>query len=697
MEPADRAAFLVDAADYFRAFRAAVAQAQKTVFILGWDVHSRCRLIRGDEEEDGLPSEFGSFLNAVAARRRGLNIYVLSWDYVLLYAMDREWLADYKLGQKTHRRIRFHMDDEHPLGSSHHQKIVVVDDKLAFCGGLDLTHSRWDTFEHRPDEPFRLNPEGKPYSPFHDVQMVVDGQAARALGELARQRWLWATGKRIRPVRRLPEGDPWPSHVEPDMREVSVGIARTIPLYEDRQEVREVEKLYEDAIGRAKNFIYIENQYLTSIAVGNALEARLSEPDGPEIVIVVPNKTCDWLEQSTMDVLRSRMLKRLRKADSANRLRLYFPDIPGLKEEQDLNVHSKVMVVDDDLVRVGSSNISNRSMGFDTECDLAIEAGGKEETQAAIVQFRNRLLGEHLGVPPERVGEEVSKQGSLIGAIEHLKSSGRTLKDFEGCVSEDLDALVPEDAVVDREKPVRFEEMTEFIIPEQEAGSGKVKISLTVVLLAGLLGLAAAWRWTPLNDWLQLETIFSFISSLKNHPLGAVWLIGAYLAGGLVAFPVSLLIVVTALAFGPFLGFVYALLGAMLSALLVYGIGGFLGRGFVNRISGSRLGRISRRLSEKGVLAVMAIRLIPVAPFTVVNAVAGVSHIRFRDFALGSLLGLAPGILATVILVDRFGTTLRQPDAFNVGTFAAVVAGVGIGVWALTRWVKKKVFAKAER
>ena len=109
--------------------------------------------------------------------------------------------------------------------------------------------------------------------------------------------------------------------------------------------------------------------------------------------------------------------------------------------------------------------------------------------------------------------------------------------------------------------------------------------------------------------------------------------------------PVTAIIAVTVLAFGPILGFFYALLGMTMSALLTFWIGQLLGRQSIQRLAGARLNHLSRRLAQKGVVAVIIIRIVPVAPFTIVNLVAGVSHIRFRDFTLGTVLGELPGLL----------------------------------------------------
>src|SRR3569623_1978833 len=193
IERADRVACLVDGADYFRALRASLKQAEESILILAWDIDSRLQLVREDPA-DGLLVEFGAFLNALISRKRRLHGHILSWDFAMLFALDREWLPIFKLDWKTHRRLRFHMDDRHPFGGSHHQKVVVIVDRLAFAGGLELSLGRWDTSEHRRDDPRRIELGHVRARPYHDVQMAVSGDAARALGALARHRSRCAPG-----------------------------------------------------------------------------------------------------------------------------------------------------------------------------------------------------------------------------------------------------------------------------------------------------------------------------------------------------------------------------------------------------------------------------------------------------------------------------------------------------------------------
>ena len=179
IERASRVAFLIDGQAYFRALRAAMREARQSILILSWDIDTRLRLSPG--EDDGLPEALGDFLHALVRRRRSLRVHALNWDWAMLYALERQWLPVYRLELERHRRLNLHFDDHHPFGASQHQKVVVIDDALAFSGGFDPTHSRWDTSEHLPDDPRRTDPNGSRYRPFHDVQMMVDGPAARAL------------------------------------------------------------------------------------------------------------------------------------------------------------------------------------------------------------------------------------------------------------------------------------------------------------------------------------------------------------------------------------------------------------------------------------------------------------------------------------------------------------------------------------
>jgi len=456
VERAGRLAVIIDAADYFAAAKAAIREARHSVLLIGWDFDLRIKL-EPERASPNVPDELGEFLKWVAAERPELRIYVLQWDGAMLTTIARQIVPMLLLDMVWRHRIHFRLDSDHPWGACHHQKIVVIDDALAFCGGIDMTADRWDTRAHRDDDPRRVRPDGSRYAPFHDVTVAVDGAAAQALGDLARERWYRATGRRLEPPQ--PARDIWPDGLKPLLCDVQVAIARTHPARPGRPPVSEIERLCRDAIAAARRVIYCENQYLASASIADALAARLAEPDGPEVVIVNPQTAEGWLEEQAMGTARAMILRRLRDADRDRRLRVYYP---VTQRGEPIYVHAKVLIIDDHLLRIGSSNLNNRSMGFDTESDLAIEAledsDVGEVVRERITGFRNELLAEHLGVERAEVAAALREHGSLVAAIDALRRpDGRTLMPLEAEPPGEAERLVPDYRLLDPEYPGQAE------------------------------------------------------------------------------------------------------------------------------------------------------------------------------------------------------------------------------------------------
>ncbi len=449
---AGRLAFLVDARAYFENLAATLENARRSVLIVGWDVHSRVQL-RRDAGEDG---QLVRILDRLVARRPELHVHLLVWDCNMFCKVAREKLQTLRLGWQTHSRIHFRLDAEHPVGACHHQKIVVVDDAVAFVGGIDLTARRWDTVRHAADEQRRVDPSGEVYAPFHDVQVAVSGPAAQALGRLVRDRWQRATGEKL--AAPEPSNDPWPTRLEPWLRQVEVGIARTDPEHGGRSEVREIEALYRDAIRASRRWVFIENQYLTSDAICRLLIELLQREHGPELCIIGPLRVTSWIEDSVMGALRSRVVERLREADRADRLRIWYPRRSGSPGEP-IVVHSKLCVVDERFVTVGSANLSNRSLGLDTECNVFFEAAGDGGACREIAAFRNRLLAEHLGCAAGEVAEAIERHGSLNRAVETLRGGERTLERLDPDPPGWSEALLPAERLLDPERPLEWNEL----------------------------------------------------------------------------------------------------------------------------------------------------------------------------------------------------------------------------------------------
>ncbi|WP_241386635.1 phospholipase D-like domain-containing protein [Rhodococcus sp. CH91] len=444
---AERLTCIVDAADYFRHAKSAMLQAKKRIMLIGWDFDTRIKFEPDGQTLEG-PNKLGRFLEWLPEQRPDLDIYLLKWNIGAFSALARGMTPVFVLDWLTDPRLHFEIDGAHPVGAAHHQKIIVVDDSIAFCGGIDMTVDRWDTSEHPDRSRFRREPSGKRYGPWHDVTTAVDGEAARALGDQARARWKAATGEELEPV---PSPEPiWPDALEPTLRGVDVGVARTLPAYGGEDGVHEIESLYLAVIEGVRHTLYLESQYLASRTIAKALAKRLQEPDGPEIVLVIPRNADGWLERKAMDGARRKLLRILWDADVYGRFGAYYP---VTADGEPIYVHAKVVVMDDRLLRIGSSNLNNRSMGFDTECDLVIESAEPGDTVGeAAVELRNVLVAEHLDVEPKVIAEATSDGGSLVATIERLRGPGRSLRPFEPGTVEGEDSVLAESALADPER-----------------------------------------------------------------------------------------------------------------------------------------------------------------------------------------------------------------------------------------------------
>jgi phospholipase D1/2 len=340
------------------------------------------------------------------------------------------------------------------------------------------------------------------------------------------------------------------------------------------------------------------------------------------------------------------------------------PVVPGPEGPVPVYVHAKVMVVDDVLARVGSANLSNRSMGFDTECDLAVEAEGQGPVAAGIRQLRDRLLAEHLGVSPDVVATAIAERGSLIAAIEALPSW--------------LVEALPSRQVIDPERPLDFEQWVAESVPRKVRAEAEVNLQLMGAL--ALVASAAVVAWSGSS----LAARWAALVPDSGTTLG-LWLLLCYVVATVVPVPTTWLTVVAVLAFDLFAGWGLATLGLMLNAMTGFAVGRWLARDTVRRLAGKQLNRVSRRLAKQGMFAVVALRILPVTPFAVVGLVAGASRVRFADYALGTLLGALPTAALVGLLVDRLVAAVRSPDPVTVAVSAVVFGLAGAGALGVAR------------
>ena len=453
---AEKLAVIIDGQDYFAHVHTAMFNARKQIVLIGWDFDTRISLMRGEEWENGdhtRPSRIGDYLPWLVKEHKGLDIRILKWGLSwvqflkrgrMAYDIARMWMVD---------GISFRFDSHHPPGCSHHQKIAVFDRELAVCGGIDLTYDRWDTRDHLEDDPRRTNWPGNTHGPWHDITVMMEGPIAAALFDLCDTRWQLAGGDPLdRP--EPPAASPWPERLETSFEDVEIGLSRTRAANGEVTKVCEVEDLFLAHIKRAKRFIYIENQYFTSRKIAEAIAARLVERDPPEIVIVHPRHADGWLEQQAMDHARDLISTAVEETDAKDRFELYVP----YTGDRSIYVHAKLMIVDDEILRVGSSNLNNRSLGLDSECDTVLDATRPHNAgrglEDRIHEIRVSLLAEHCGAEEPEMEAALEEHGTMQGAIAALGFKGRRrLRPYVPPTKTEFEEWLAESGMLDPERP----------------------------------------------------------------------------------------------------------------------------------------------------------------------------------------------------------------------------------------------------
>lgn len=464
---ASRVRVVVDGEDYFDLIQQAMLKAQHRIVLIGWDFDTRIHLSRGRRWwqkgwRRDYPSRLGSFVLWLTRNRPKLEVRILKWSYGSLNIALRGSMILDLLRWWFQRRIVFKFDTAHPFGCSHHQKIVVIDDSLAVCGGIDLAGGRWDTREHKEVDPRRKRPGSAAYEPWHDLALMMEGEVAGQLDDLGRARWRNAGGGLLESAMHS-EGSAWPDDLRPHFSNVEIGISRTRAAYGSDPKVDEVEALFLKQIANAKRFIYAENQNFSSRTIAEAIAKRLAEPNSPEFVIVTPKVAEGWLEESVMSPARAQLVQAIHALDAYDKFHMYVP----YSGETPIYVHAKLMIVDDRVLRIGSANFNNRSMGLDSECDVFIDCDrpANAAAGASIAKIRYSLLAEHLGLPEQDIPALLLEHGDMAGMIAAIgERNRRRLRTFH---PEEPDAWLAEIAARETLDPEEPEELFEILPPRR--------------------------------------------------------------------------------------------------------------------------------------------------------------------------------------------------------------------------------------
>ena len=485
VEGVEQIELLVDADIYYASFYRAALQAKRHIYLAGWQFDSLARLLRpAPDEPQAHPLELLPFLDHLCERTAGLEVFILAWDYSVFYALEREWLQRLKFDFQSHPRVHFEFSNHPGMGGCLHQKYVLIDQRLAFVGGLDLCDSRWDTRTHRALDPARRDVHGNPYKAFHDLQVALRGPVVKGLGRLFRESWERARNEALSapdsvPSLQLPSAHPHPElapeehagGTEPrgddplDLRRVSgqrglplsatrVGLSQTDMISASAPAAFQVQALFERAILGAERWIYIETQYFTSRAIAEILCRRLADPTRGKLdVFLLMPDGADTPKEDLVLGARQRAV-RYRVAREAERHGHHFrllkslqDPAPGATQPEHRPatfIHSKLLIVDDELLSIGSANLTNRSMSLDTELNVTCATALEEPEAAArlraeIAGVRANLLAEHAGsAEPGRFLEGASLLAEIDRACGDAQGKLRCLEIPEPESSNDL-------------------------------------------------------------------------------------------------------------------------------------------------------------------------------------------------------------------------------------------------------------------
>ncbi len=749
---AQELAVFSESAAYFAAVSDAITRAQRRILIVGWSLDDRIRLLRDDPAGTGSASRaadsvqgrsLGELLVDRAREHPDLRIQLRIWQAPAVFAADQyitEWFQDQARALDNLDFLRV------PAASAfaaRHEKYVIVDDTLAFVGGIDLSHNRWDTVDHRGENSARTNPDGEHYVPYHDTQLLFSGPAVRDLFAVAVQDRLikddWA-----------PPGDEWSrklwlEYVPVDLRDqdLLLSFTRVYPERDD-EDLHQIFHLYRDLLYAAEERIYIENQYFSSDEITAALISQLEDPNGPEVIIIMSWELPDALGRMTMGVNSAMQLSQLIEHDSHHRLGIFHPFSTD-EHQVPLKVHSKTMIIDGTLITLGSANISRRSFSLDSEINATIcgdtpghvprdePAGAASTTDAdpastkdadpaatkdadpaatkdahpsssappttGIAAIEDRLLAQHTGLSVEDWRRAVERHdGSYLAALRERITTWIGLTDGRDHVVAEVPSRMPKEIIerFDMEEPPPQETVLQRIArfnPWDIITRTRRAWIISLVAIAAIGALFYAAR----SD-LDIRVVLQRIEEInRERPLvGALLTIGAFWVTMTFFVTIVVPIVFFSALHGPLLGILYSTLGIFSGAAIFYGIGLALHTSpWPDRYRAVRRVKAQlERIKPYGLWAVAISRMVPSGPFMVVNLVTGLLGFSPAQFLAGSAVGLLPGIVAFSIFGEVIRNVFTDPGLMStiwfvvfVVVYFASVRGLLVVVKRTANWV----------
>ncbi|MCH2546493.1 MAG: VTT domain-containing protein [Alphaproteobacteria bacterium] len=686
---ADHAAVLIDCANYYNALYESICNAKHSIFVLGWDIDGRIKLCRDGNKKN---PRFFDLIQWKAKENPDLQVFLNRWDYSIFMAKDREAFGSWRWRNKSASNVHYCLDGATPLGASHHQKIIVIDDEVAYCGGMDIALDRWDQRDHMPCNHKRIDPGAidsqlHKFEPYHDTQMVMSGPVVEVFSKIARDRWKLGTGEETITMRQRPQTTDvppaWPQSTKSQFTHVDLAISRTLPQWGAVEKTHHIKSLYIDMINKAENFIYMENQFLSQDDIAQALNDRLLEKPKLQVLLVSCYDPQGAMQRKSLWQGRVRFRDLVEANGVADRVTMASVITRFDQVEKPVRIHSKLTVVDDTYLRVGSSNINNRSMYMDTECDVVIEAKDAA-TRTQIAAIRNDLIREHTGQEIKDIQQIIDSQEKPEAFLKYLSHSCQHLRKIndEQYRYERFAGLA--NFLADPKKPLIPVGISMFL--------SKIHTMRVLMVVIAIALMALIWKFTPLAEYATPETIVPILEEVRNTPWSVPLAMAIYTIATLLFFPHMAMTATIVLVFSPLQAFSIAMTGSLVSGAIGFWIGRKLGMRSMRALLGNVAEKVSVYAKKGGLGGITLLRLLPVAPYTAVNLALGMLEISFWVFMGGTFLGTLPGTVIAAYLGESVLDAWKNPNSENLMLLAGGLAAwisVVVGAHLAGKWWNK--------
>ncbi|MDA3900205.1 MAG: VTT domain-containing protein [Spirochaetes bacterium] len=665
---ASRLSFFTYSGAYYSALADILPQARHRILIVGWSFDDRIHLLR-DKNTDSAKMELGELLISAAKENPSLQITLCIWKPPSLFSAGQHISRKFRKKLRRLPNITLYQIPAESAFASRHEKYVVVDDVLAFLGGIDLTKNRWDSQDHPSKSLGRINPDGESYGPYHDTHTVFSGSVVKDILSMAVAKFHF----------NLPSinnaDELWPKDVPVDVENAQVMISLTRSSPDAAiPDVNQIKQVYHDMIAYAKDCIYIENQYFSNDIITDLVVKSLRSKDGPEVIILMPRELPDMMGRMTMGLNASMHIAKLKKNDLHGRLGFYNP-VSSDNPDVGFLVHSKLLITDSRYITIGSANISQRSFSFDDEANISIDATKTQDPQCA-KNLEERLLAQHCGLKIEEWQALVKQHnGSRLKALQERITlweglvEGKNLMAPHSVPNEILDYF-------DMGLSPQPEEVMHTMTKNNSKGFifRTKKVWALLLLTIVILGIVFFFARTDIDTQQILGTIKNLN---ETRPfIAALLTIATFWIAMLMFVSITVPIVAFAALHGPWLGILYSSLGIFSGAAIFYVLGLMMhnSKRFDRYNVVRRVKKQFVKIRPYGFWAVVISRMVPSGPFMVVNMVTGMVGFRPVHFITGSLLGLMPGIITFTIFGETIRNIFTDPGWKNILLFILLLA-----------------------